>query len=81
MPTPARYKALQWFHDHETFGPDGVFGGRPPSTKMRRMMAREGEVVRLPMGQFGYQKWLLTAKGREALATKPTRKRRKVRCR
>jgi hypothetical protein len=74
MPTPARYRALQWFHDHETLGPDGVFGGRPPSTKMRRLMARQGEVVRLPIGQFNYQRWLLTAKGREVLAAKPMKK-------
>jgi hypothetical protein len=31
-------------------------------------MAREGQVARLPVGQFGYERWVLTFAGREALA-------------
>jgi hypothetical protein len=74
MTTPARYRALQWFLDHEVLGPDAVLLGRkPPSTKMRRLMAREGQVIRLPLGQFEYQKWLLTPLGRETLQRKPRR--------
>jgi DNA-directed RNA polymerase subunit H (RpoH/RPB5) len=41
-------------------------------------MAREEEVVRLPTGQFGYQKWLLTAQGREKLLNKPKVRRRSL---
>jgi hypothetical protein len=78
MTTPARYRALQWFLDHETLGPDGVFGKKPPSARMVRLMAREEEVVRLPTGQFGYQKWLLTAQGREKLLNKPKVRRRSL---
>jgi hypothetical protein len=77
MPTACRYRALQWFLDHELLGPDGVFDRRPPSAKMRRLMADEGQVVRLPTGQFGYQKWLLTALGREVLQSKPPPRRRR----
>jgi hypothetical protein len=75
MTTSARFKALQWFLDHETLGPDGVFDRKPPSTRMRRLMARQGEVVRLPVGQFEYQKWILTAQGRDTLKTKPPPRR------
>lgn len=75
MLTPARYYALQWFSDHEALGPDGVFGRKPPSARMRRLMAKEGQVIRLPIGQFEYQKWLLTPQGREALAAKPPPRR------
>lgn len=39
-----------------------------PSVRMRRLMVKEGHVVRLPVGQFGFDKWVLTFAGREALA-------------
>jgi hypothetical protein len=71
MPTPARYRALAWFADHEARGPDEVFSRKPPSTRMRRLMAKEGEVVRLPLGQFEHFQWRLTPLGREVLAKKP----------
>jgi hypothetical protein len=80
MPTPARYIALQWFADHEALGPDAVFQRKPPSARMRHMMAQEGEVMRLPIGQFEYQKWLLTDKGREILAARRTRKKKAAKC-
>lgn len=76
MPTKARFVALQWFHDHEAGGPDAVFTRKPPSAKMRRLMAREGEVMKLPIGQFEYQQWRLTPLGRELLNAKPTRRRK-----
>lgn len=79
MPSPARYNALQWFFDHEAQGPDGVFTRRPPSARMRRLMAKQGELIRLPIGQFEYQKWLLTDKGREVLAGRPQPKGRRRR--
>jgi hypothetical protein len=78
MATSARYRALQWFLDHEESGPDEVFNRKPPTTRMRRLMAKDGEVIRLPIGQFGYQKWILTPLGREVLQTKPTRRRRSL---
>jgi hypothetical protein len=74
--TSARYKALQWFLDHEALGPDEMLTRRPPSARMRRLMAREGQVMRLPIGQFEYQKWLLTPLGKETLQNKPQGKRR-----
>ena len=77
MTTLARFRALQWFFDHEARGPDSVFNQKPPSARMRRLMSQEGQVIRLPIGQFEYQKWLLTPKGREALQTKPPPRRRR----
>lgn len=71
MVTLARYNALQWFVDHEELGPDGVFSRKPPSTRMRRLMANQGEVVRQPVGQFEYQNWRLTPIGRAKLGTRP----------
>ena len=38
-------------------------------------MAKHGEVIRLPVRQFGYEKWFLTEKGREILKKKPKPKR------
>ena len=76
MPTSARFYALQWFADHEALGPDGVFGRKAPSTRMRRLMAKEGEVENEPVGQFKYLKWILTPAGREKLQAKPPPRRR-----
>jgi len=76
MTTAARLKALQWFHDHEVGGPNAVFDRRPPSAKMRRLMAKEDQVMRLPVGQFEYHQWRLTPLGREVLAKRPTRRRK-----
>jgi hypothetical protein len=78
MTTPARYRALQWFLDHETLGPDGVFGKKPPSARMVRLMVNEGQIMRLPLGQFKYGKWLLTKQGRDVLNSKPQVRRRSL---
>lgn len=75
MPTSARYYALQWFFDHEALGPNGVFGRKPPTSRMRKLMEEEGHVAKEPVGQFKFQRWLLTAKGREALQAKPAVRR------
>lgn len=79
MPTKARYVALEWFRDHEVLGPDEVFKRRPPSARMRRLMAKEGEAEHIPVGQFGLVKWRLTDKGREVLGAKPAKRRHKPR--
>jgi hypothetical protein len=79
MPTPARWYALAWFRDHETGGPDAVFGRKAPSARMRRLMVKQGEVERAPVGQFAYQKWTLTTLGHEVLGKKQTRRSRKPR--
>lgn len=71
MTTPARYKALKWFLDHEELGPNGVLTRRPPSARMRKLMAQDDQVFRIPVGQFSYQQWRLTPKGREILANQP----------
>jgi hypothetical protein len=76
MTTPARYRALQWFLDHEALGPDAVFNSKPPTVRMRNMMEVAGQVAKEPVGQFKYQRWLLTAKGREVLGMKRTVRRR-----
>jgi hypothetical protein len=76
MTSPARYYALRWFFDHEEGGPDAVFNRKPPSARMRRLMAKEGQVMRLPIGQFAYQNWRLTDQGREVLGAKPEKRRK-----
>jgi hypothetical protein len=76
MPSAGRYRALTWFRDHEALGPDSVIDRKPPSARMRRLMAKEGQVAKQPIGQFKYQRWLLTAKGREVLEAKPAVRRR-----
>jgi hypothetical protein len=75
MTTPARYRALQWFCDHEEHGPDAVIARKPPTTRMRRLMEKEGEVDHEPVGQFKYRKWVLTPAGREKLKTKSPKKK------
>ena len=72
MPTPARYRALQWLLDHERTGPDGVFTAKPPSARMRKIMAKDGQVMRIPVGQFEHYQWRLTPEGREVLRNQPT---------
>lgn len=72
--TTARYRALQWFADHER-DPLSVLLTAKPSTKMRRLMAREGQVFRVPVGQFNYDRWLLTDAGRAALAARKQRRK------
>lgn len=74
MPTRARFYALQWFCDHEEQGPDAVFNRKPPTTRMRKLMAKENQVTRQSVGQFKYQQWRLTPQGREVLAKKRQRK-------
>jgi hypothetical protein len=44
MTTPARYRALEWFADHER-DPLSVLLRKRPSARMRNLMAREGQVV------------------------------------
>lgn len=72
--TPARYDALKWFLDHEMLGPDSVLTRPAPTARMRRLMAKDGDVVRLPLGQFEMNKWRLTPQGRTALLQRPVPK-------
>lgn len=65
--TKARRLALQWFADHER-EPLSVLMADKPTPRMRRLMVKEGHVARIPVGQFGFDKWVLTYAGREALA-------------
>jgi hypothetical protein len=78
MTSPARYYALQWFHDHEALGPDGVFGRKPPSVRMRKLMSKEGDITNEPVGQFKYLKWILSPAGRAKLQNKPPPRRRSM---
>jgi hypothetical protein len=70
MTTSARYRALKWFHDHETLGSDAMLSREPPTTRMRRLMAKEGQAIRMPTGQFEHHKWRLTELGLEVLRNK-----------
>ncbi len=72
--TARRYKALQWFYDHDQLGPDAVLTQKPPTARMRNLMAREHQVMRLPVGHR-LDKWLLTTHGIEALLRKGERRR------
>ncbi len=72
--TARRYKALKWFYDHDVVGPDYVLTQTPPTARMRNLMAREHQVMRLPVGHR-LDKWLLTTHGIEALLRKGERRR------
>jgi hypothetical protein len=69
MTTPARYRALRWFADHEA-DPLSVLLRRRPSVRMRNLMEREHQLVRIALGQFNHHRWLLTGMGEQVLAAK-----------
>ena len=75
MTTPARYNALQWFHDHEALGRTEMLTRKPPTARMRKLMAKEGQVYRIPVGQLDHYQWRLTPEGRKALEKKPPSRR------
>jgi hypothetical protein len=66
-----RAQGLQRHHQGDG---GNVRSGRQAYRKMRRLMAREGQVFRVPVGQFNYDRWLLTDEGRGLLANKPRQK-------
>jgi hypothetical protein len=70
----ARFRALQWFKDYER-DPASLLMRTKPSTRMRRLLANDGLVMRVPVGQFGYQRWLLTDQGQDLLNNKRKRLR------
>jgi hypothetical protein len=70
MTTPGRWRALQWFADHER-DPTAMLFSKRPSRRMIRLMAHEGQLTGLP------SMWILTKAGRDVLANK--RKRRHAR--
>jgi hypothetical protein len=74
--TRARYRALGWFADHER-DPLSVLLAKRPSTRMRNLMWREGQLKRITLGQFNLERWLLTDTGIEVLAGRAQRKERK----
>jgi hypothetical protein len=78
MTTPARYRALQWFLDPEVLGRTEMLTRTPPSARMRKLMAKENEVYRIPVGQLEHYQWRLTAQGREKLLNKPKVRRRSL---
>src|ERR1700722_16052636 len=69
MTTPARYRALRWFADHQA-DPLSVLLRKRPSVRMRNLMEREHQLVRIALGQFNYNRWLLTGMGEQVLADK-----------
>jgi hypothetical protein len=60
--TTARWRALFWFADHAR-DVNAVMGRKLPSTRMRNLMIREGQVVRVPAGGFGHARFVLTETG------------------
>lgn len=70
--SPARWKALAWFHDY-VFDRNSVMGRPTPTRRMREKMLKEGQIVWVE----GYLKrhpfLILTAKGQEILASKHKR--------
>src|ERR1700752_4925486 len=69
MTSPARYRALRWFADHEA-DPLSVLLRRRPSVRMRNLMEREHQLVRIALGEFNHHRWLLTGMGEQVLAEK-----------
>src|ERR1700751_2093820 len=69
MTSPARYRALRWFADHEA-DPLSVLSRKRPSVRMRNLMEREHQLVRIALGQFNHHRWLLTGMGEQVLADK-----------
>jgi hypothetical protein len=66
-PTPARYRALQWFADHDA-DPLSVLLAPKPSRRMINLMLQDGHLERRPVGQFGHARYLLTEEARRLLA-------------
>jgi hypothetical protein len=77
MTSTGRWKALRWFADHAVDVNDMIGRGRPPTSKMRNLMIREGQLARVPLGSFGHAKFELTPEGCELLANKHKKKRRR----
>ena len=73
MITTERWRALKWFADHAV-DINAVMGQRMPSTKMRNLMVREGELAREPTGGFAHHRFNLTEAGHELLGRKHKRK-------
>jgi hypothetical protein len=70
MTTKARFFALEWFWDHQAMGPNAIFDRKPPTLRMRNLMLKEGQIARLPLGQFDYAQWRLTSEGAAVLLNK-----------
>ena len=62
--TPARIKALQWFHDR---GEVAWFDRSAPSRAMRRKMIADGQLQFRSQGDFRPLLFCLTDKGRQDL--------------
>ena len=74
MTTPARYRALTWFRDHEA-EPTAVLMRKRPSTRMRKLMEQDGQVRREAVDQFKFERWLLTDKGAQLLTAREERRK------
>lgn len=74
MTTPARYRALAWFRDHEA-EPTAVLMRKRPSTRMRKLMEQDGQVRREAVDQFKFERWLLTDKGAQLLTAREERRK------
>jgi hypothetical protein len=77
MTTTARWNALRWFADH-ALDINKVMGRRIPSTKMRNVMVRDGQLMCRPAGSFKYHRFELTARGQAMLVGKRKRKKQVV---
>lgn len=64
--TPARKRALQWFHDRGAVGWFRI-SENPPSDAMMRKMFADGQLEKINKGDFKLVLYALTDKGRRAL--------------
>lgn len=71
MVTTARWRALRWFADHAV-DINSVMGRRMPSTKMRRLMIRDGQLKGEQIA-FDGKRFTLTESGQALLARKGKR--------
>lgn len=69
MTSSARWTALRWFRDHE-IDINAVAGRRRPSSRMWRLMIREGQLDKRPVGSFGHARFVLTDAGKQLLASR-----------
>jgi hypothetical protein len=79
MTTPARWRALHWYADHE-INVNAVKGRPQPSTRMRNFMLIEQQLDRVPVGAFGHHRFVLTAAARGLLERKGKRQAKRRSC-
>lgn len=70
--SPARWKALAWFHDY-VFDRNSVMGRPTPTRRMTEKMIREGQLVKVEGYVKAHPMLILTEKGQSLLRSKHKR--------